>query len=277
MQSIKWSTRLICLTGFLLWIGSCTKEEPLDTSLVKPLFIKSAYTGTTYPVYVVLPADYKPGIKYATIYVLDGDDETGGNKVYDFVGKKSQEISAQYQKQNAMIVAIGSTEDRIRDYAPTPLKQFGNQGGGTVNYAKFLEKELIPRIEEEFSVDTNAAKRTISGHSLGGSVAGFMFAKHHDVFSNYLMLSPAYWWDDGIGLKYELENRPSNALKKCLVYVGCGEFEEGIAILAEEWYLRMKKYYPNCTTAFYKIPNTGHISSASEDLERALDFYYQHQ
>lgn len=277
MQNINLRPSLIFLTLGMFWFGSCTKEEPLDASRVKPLSIKSTYTGTSYPVYVVLPADYQPGIKYATIYVLDGDDESGGSKVYDLVGKMSQEISVKYQKQNGIIVAIGSTEDRIRDYAPTVLKQFGNQGGGTENYAKFLQHELIPRIEEEFSVDTSASKRTISGHSLGGSVSGYMFAKHHDVFSNYLMLSPAYWWDDGIGLKYELENRPSNALKKCLVYVGCGEFEEGIAILAEEWYLRMKKYYPNCSTSFYKIPNTGHISSASEDLERALDFYYQHQ
>lgn len=277
MQNIKLKASLIFLTVSTLWFGSCTKEEPLDAALVKPLSIKSSYTGTTYPVYVVLPPDYKPGVKYASIYVLDGDDESGGAKVYDLAGKKSQEISARYQKQNAVIVAIGSTDDRFRDYAPTALKMFDGQGGGTENYAKFLEFELIPRIEAAFSVDHNALGRTIAGHSLGGSMAGYLFAKHHHVFSNYLMLSPAYWWDDGVTLKYEQENRAANAQQKNLVYVGCGEFEEGIAILAEEWYLRMKKYYPNCTTTFQKIPNTGHVSSAGKDLEKALDFYYQYQ
>lgn len=274
MQNIKRSVALAYFSSFLLLLGSCSKEEPLDANLVKSFSIQSTYTGTTYPVYVVLPQNYQAGVKYRTIYMLDGDDALNGGKVYEAVGKLNQDISTSLQQQSAIVVAIGSTEDRIRDYAPTPLKMFGNQGGGIENYANFLEYELIPRIEYEFSVGTSVAQRCIAGHSLGGSFAGFMFAKRAHVFSRYLLLSPAFWWDDGIEMRYEEEHRSANVAKKTLVYVGCGQFEVGIAILAEEWYLRMKKYYPNCTTTFNKFKNRGHASSAYEDVQKALEFYY---
>lgn len=274
----------LCVKGlwmmsFACFACSCSMEEaPLDPGLVRKFSFTSAYTGTTYPVYVVLPEGYQSSGQYKTLYLLDGDDVgLPGQKVYESAGSLNHSAAARHQVPGALVVAIGATEDRIRDYSPTAINMFKGQGGGVENYARFLEIELIPRIEKEFGADTSSLGRTIAGHSLGGSAGGYLFTHHPSVFSKYLLLSPAFWWDEGIQMRYEEETRAGNVYRHTLVYVGCGEFEEGIAILAEEWYRRMRQFYPNCITTFYKVQNAGHSSSAFDDFEKAIDFYYLNQ
>lgn len=257
-------------------LASCTKDEPISPNLVKQLSVSSAFTNTNYPIFVVLPKDYQPDTKYETVYVLDGNDDLGGIPVYQKAATLNNEASARNGKQSAIVVGIGANEYRFRDYSPVPIKGW-EEGGGSENFAKFVEYELIPRIQREFSVDTTAKSRVLSGHSLGGTFVGFMFTKHPKVFANYLMLSPALWWGDGTILKYEKENRALNVPRKTLVYVGWGEFEETIGILAKEWVLRMQNYYPNCKLEYKQISNTAHVSSAADDILNGLDFYYKNK
>lgn len=278
MKNIKSPFVLFCLFASYLLLGSCSKEDlQFDANLVKNLALSSSFTGTNYDIHVVLPENYQEGLKYKTIYVLDGADNIDGIPVYEQVADLSRKLSAKNNKQNAIIVGIGGLDYRIRDYTPTKITMFGDEGGGSENYAHFIQYELIPMIHKSFSVDTTAEGRVISGHSLGGTFTGYLFSKHPGLFNNYFTLSPAFWWDDGLTLRFEEAGRAASSTRKSLVFVGCGQFEEGIAILAEEWYLRLKQYYPNCTTAFKKIPNTAHISSAYQDISNALDFYYQNK
>lgn len=276
MKGNNLSWRTICFCSISLLLASCTQEDPINPDLIREITVSSALTDTDYPIYIVLPENYQPSKKYQTLYVLDGNDELNGIPVYEKVSKLNQEASFKYGKQPAIVVGIGANNHRERDYSPTPIKGF-EDGGGSENFAQFFDKELIPRIQREVSVDTTAKSRIISGHSLGGTFVGFLFTKHPNLFSNYLMLSPAYWWDDGKILQYEKETRTANAGRQTLVYVGWGEFEEPIGILAKEWALLMQKYYPNCKLDFKQIPNTAHISSAAEDILNGLDFYYKNQ
>ncbi|MDX2068633.1 MAG: alpha/beta hydrolase-fold protein [Haliscomenobacter sp.] len=265
----------------LFWVivfilNACAKEEStIAPAFIKQFQISSTNTGTTYPIYVVLPSDYEEGKQFKTIYVLDGDGGSKKEKTYQLVGRLVEEAKTQTQKTGAIVVAIGNAGERIRDFTPTSLPSFDDQGGGIEAFTRFIEFELVPKIEKEFAVYTHTESRAIAGHSLGGSFGAYLFAKHPNLFSNYLLLSPALWWDDGVTLRYELENRSNNAPQKTLVYVGCGELEEAITILAEEWYLRLQKYYPNCKSTFVKIRNTSHNSSMVENFEQAIHFYYR--
>ena len=272
--------RIFWFLSIFIILSSCKKDEPFDASLTKKLMLKSVFTGSTYPIYIVLPENYDSGNKYETLYSLDGDDDLNGIKIYEQLGWACKQASSVYNKQNVIVVAIGSLgqNERFRDYSPLP--NLGNPkgvGGGSENYAGFILSELIPKIQREYSVDNTPKSRIIIGHSLGGTFTGFMFTKHPEVFANYLTLSPAFYWGNGTILEYEKETRILNSSQKSLVYVSCGEFEEGIRILAKEWQYRLDTYYPNCTTDFHEVSNTGHISSAKESINKSIDFYFKNK
>jgi predicted alpha/beta superfamily hydrolase len=90
-----------------------------------------------------------------------------------------------------------------------------------------------------------------------------------------LTLSPSIWWDDGILLDYEAETRQSNSSDSTFVFIGCGEFEEGIVILAQEWYYRLSTNYPDSKVEYYKLSNLSHVSSAMQNVSFGLELYYQ--
>jgi len=272
--------RICWFLPLIIFLASCKKDEPFDATLIEKIMVQSIYTGSTYPVYIVLPENYSAGNKYETLYSLDGDDDLNGIKIYEQIGWACKQASKAKNKQNVIVIAIGSLgqDERFRDYSPVPnLGKPTGVGGGSENYAKFITSELIPKIQQEYLVDTSSAGRIIVGHSLGGTFTGFMFTKHPDVFANYLTLSPAFYWGDGTILEYENENRAKNSSRKSLVYVSCGEFEEGIRILAKEWQYRLKTYYPNCTTDFHMVSTAGHISSAKESINKSINFYFSNK
>jgi predicted alpha/beta superfamily hydrolase len=104
-----------------------------------------------------------------------------------------------------------------------------------------------------------------------------MFTKHPEVFSNYLILSPAFWWGNGTILEYEELTRQANSNRKNIIYTGCGELEEGIRILAKEWNYRIKTYYTNCISDFHVVATAGHLSSAKENINTSIDFYFKNK
>ncbi len=283
MKKILLPLPLVFLGFCATFFFSCKKEEiiALDQNLVKQYHISSAFTGSIYPVFVVLPADYNPALTYETLYALDGDDITPDNqKVYDLIGKTCQKKSALTGKQNVIAVCIGALgqDERFRDYTPVPfMVKNAPTSGGSENYAQFFEKELIPFIEKEYSVDTTSHGRLICGHSLGGTFTGFMFANHPHVFENYITLSPAFYWGDGVVMENEAAVRGTISQLKRLVFTGCGEYEEGIKIFAREWNYRMGHFYPNCTAGYNEEKGTGHVGSAAENIRRGIEFYFKNK
>ena len=97
-----------------------------------------------------------------------------------------------------VVVAIPNT-DRTRDLTPTHVDEmFGDSSfietsGGGDKFLEFMEKELIPYVEENYPV---TGYRTFVGHSFGGLTAMHaLFSKAH-LFSNYVAIDPSMWWDD---------------------------------------------------------------------------------
>lgn len=183
----------------------------------------------------------------------------------------TENLSNKYAKQNLVVVGISSKNERDRDFTPT-LTSDG--GGGSENYSKFIEFELIPKIENEYSVDNASTGRIIVGHSYGGLLAGYFFTKHPNIFNNYIILSPSFWYDNNIFFQYEKDSRSNNSLLNTLVFTGCGEMEESTVIRAIEWNYRLDTYYPKCKHDFKILKNLGHVPSAPGNIESGLEFYF---
>jgi len=261
---------LIYLIGFSFLFNSCKKKER-NPIIVKEFSIHSNKTVTDYGIWVVLPQNYDSNLIYETIYVLDANAPTMS---YDKIAEFTEEKSAKYLKQNAIIVGINNKNGRSRDFTPSVTDK---GEGGSENYSKFMEYELIPKIESEYSADTSAKSRVLMGFSFGGLLTCYFFTKHPNVFHNYIVLSPSLWYDRNILFRYEEETRSNNVAINTLVFIGCGELELPIIARAKEWNYTLSAYYPNCKTSLNILADKRHSNSALENAEIGIDFYFQNK
>jgi predicted alpha/beta superfamily hydrolase len=134
------------------------------------------------PLIVSLPKDYDiSNHTYPVLYVLDGN-ETGLLDAITVTRKLRAEM---------IIVAIPNT-NRDRDMMPlsTPTYQVDNPGAE--QFLSFIEKELIPHIENKYRSN---GQRTIRGTSLSGLFIMYAFLEKPELFENYIGNS-AGWYAD---------------------------------------------------------------------------------
>ncbi len=141
--------------------------------------INSAQTGAAYTLYIYLPESYGSGTAtYPVIYATDGDAAFPPEGRFVNFTKILQRRGT-----NAILVGIGGTERRDKDYVLP----------GAVAYHEFITQELIPFIETHFRADPK--RRILSGISLGGSfvvTSLFLEAPKTLFFSHYLSAEGAF-------------------------------------------------------------------------------------
>ncbi len=176
---------------------------------------------------IYLPEGYNPAdtTRYSIVYLLDGsadEDFIHVAGLYQFNG-----FSWINRTPNTIVVGIANV-DRKRDFTyPTTIaedKQRFPTTGGSANFISFLEKELQPFIEKKFR--TNGSK-TLIGQSLGGLLAAEVLLKKPTLFTNYIIISPSLWWDDGSLLKQESALLKKEFTQPTGIYIGVGK--EGLA------------------------------------------------
>lgn len=256
---------LLCLLIPLAFL-SCT-TEPFEEEYLSTFPIDSSITDASYDIKVALPEDYSSDKSYETIYLLDS------NWYFDHTAREVAEISKSNSKENVILIGIGEGNDRMKDYVPTTTSE---GEGGAPDFIEFLNEELIPRVEEEYSVVTGREGRTILGHSAGGLFAAYSFTRHNETFANYLMLSPAIWYDEGIILTYEEEERENLQSQEQTVFVGLAELEP-TQLFSEMFYKRLEEHYPDAKLKYHMTERKNHSSSADPAITRALNFYFENQ
>ena len=99
------------------------------------------------------------------------------------------------QVQESIVISIPNT-NRSRDLTPSSLKEWKFNGlvldtfeetGNARQFAKFLEKELMPNIESNYRT-TN--QRVLVGESFGGLFAANELLQSTPVFTDYLIIKP---------------------------------------------------------------------------------------
>ena len=154
----------------ILLLASCKKDD-FNPALTKEFSIQSTSNGAKYNIKVALPQSYNPDSEtYATIYVLDGEED------FDFVAGNCSSISKDFATSNVLVVSIGYGNDRAIDY--TPVEGGGGAvsgGGGADNFMHFIKNELIPEMEYTYGADKLRKNRTILGHSFGGLFGAYAF------------------------------------------------------------------------------------------------------
>ncbi|WP_303317795.1 alpha/beta hydrolase-fold protein [Flavivirga abyssicola] len=140
---------------------------------------------------IYLPKNYEESDKtYPVLYLLDS--------YYNFSHAVG---SVEYLYLNELIpkmiiVGIRNTR-RNRDLTPDSpelsKKHRERMGltGGADKFIAFLDKELIPYVEQTYKA---APYKIIVGHSLGGLFNVYTFFKKPELFNAYLTISPSLWY-----------------------------------------------------------------------------------
>ena len=151
---------------------------------------KTYYSNTTHSnrgYNILLPANYNPSKKYPVLYVLHGifGDESSmiGNNITEIVGNH---------------VADGTAKDMIvvfpNMYASTNGAAPGMNDAGVQGYDNFINdlvNDLMPHIENNYSVLTGRDNTAIAGFSMGGRETLFIGISRPDLFGYVMAIAPA--------------------------------------------------------------------------------------
>ena len=140
---------------------------------------------------VYLPEEYKDSSTgYPVLYVLDGDD-------YFLPSIGVMKYLAMFNYLPEMIVIGIPHKKRFKELTPTKTNRIPS-GGGIDDFLKFIKKELIPFVEDNFRTQPF---RIFAGHSLGGLGVFYAFIAEPDMFNAYIGISSSVYWDESVLLK----------------------------------------------------------------------------
>lgn len=155
--------------------------------------LTSARLGEARTIEVSLPLDYATSQeRYPVVVVLDGESL-----------RESATALTRFYASSAMlprtiVVGVRNTR-RSRDMTPPaeagfiPPSDVGASGGADA-FLGFLADELIPLLERRFRT---APMRVLVGHSLSGLFVLHALARRPELFTGYVAMEPAIWWNDG--------------------------------------------------------------------------------
>ena len=140
--------------------------------------------------------------RYPVLYVRDG-----GKFFHSFTGVV-QHLTSDATPHAPEMIVVGIVEpDRVRDSSLDALvaRLHRENGRGLQeqwrwrNFRRFLEQELVPYIDKEFST---SGYRIYCGYSFTGLSVIDEFLDADTIFDAFLMIDPSWWWDD-----YVMEKR----------------------------------------------------------------------
>jgi predicted alpha/beta superfamily hydrolase len=179
--------------------------------------------------WVHLPETHKAGkassASYPVLYVLDGDFLSAVSMV-DF-------LSGLVMIPEMIVVAVLNT-DRMRDMTPTHVATgpngeaepgFANTGGGNA-FERFLETELIPKIDSTYPT---MPYRVVAGHSLSGLLSIHAVLKTPVPFQAVIAVAPSVWWDKEVVVKQAATflTKPDPRLKSIYTSTGALPLDNG--------------------------------------------------
>ena len=207
---------------FMLLLLVVLSNTVRGTELESTLSVASKIVTETPDVKIYYPHSYSQNKqqRYPVLYLLDG--ELNGVLV-DSMLKHMSAANGAYEH---IIVGIESS-NRLRDFAPTvnrdPRGPVGEGGNGD-KFLDFIEKELIPVINNRFRTNGH---NVFAGHSVAGLLVIHSFQSRPHLFQAHLAFSPAVWWGEAKTAKETKKYILSNKGIENYLYLNIGN-ESGL-------------------------------------------------
>lgn len=190
---------IIC---FILVVPFVIKAQSIKVSagrIIRFENFKSVYVDPRN-VYVWIPSNYSPKVKYDVVYMQDGqmlfDSTSNWNHQEWQVDETASELMASNKIRNTIIVGIWNNgayrrseyfPQKCIEAMPPELKDtlIANYLLGRVladNYLLFLTRELKPFIDSAFSTNTSNSHTAIAGSSMGGLISLYAICEYPQLF-----------------------------------------------------------------------------------------------
>ncbi|MHC5201502.1 alpha/beta hydrolase [Myroides sp. LJL119] len=177
-------------------IGRAQEVKPISIGSKYSLYANELQEQREVEIYLPLGYDTKlENSSYPVVYLLDSE-----SNFHYLTGIIANLSKGPYPKIPPMIVVGIINTDRSRDLTPsTPLNmsvqekaRISGETGGNAKFFAFIEQDLIPFVESNFS--TNGYNILI-GHSFGGITSLNYLLKNNDTFKSFVVHDPSIWWD----------------------------------------------------------------------------------
>ena len=161
--------------------------------------LSSRIFGNTRLVRVWLPDEYDGwgATSYPVLYLNDGqnlfDPATAFAGVHWQVGETAARLIAEGRIRPLIIVGIDNTKNRVCEYVPYKSKDPRVFNAKGKCYPDFLQREVMPLIEERYSVLKGPENTGLGGSSLGGLITLYTQLAVPGVFGRLLIESPSLY------------------------------------------------------------------------------------
>jgi predicted alpha/beta superfamily hydrolase len=229
---------LLILTQFSICFA---QQKKSDFVIGDKISFESNVLNERKTIVVIPPYNYKdrPDEKFPVVYVLDP-----GNNLFATFGIVNYYSDMLKIMPRMIIVGIVSN-DREKDYLPTPSKEQPT-GGGADKFLRFINSELVTLIDSTYPANS---ERCIIGHSAGGLFAIYALENQPDLFNSFICIDPSLWYDDLSCVKEMPEFLKNNTkIKKSIFFSLSNEKEMGVFPFIEV----LEKYAPEGINWDYK-------------------------
>lgn len=230
---------------------------------------KSKINGKEYKLYINLPYNYESNIDlvYPVLYVLDGQ--------WDFASIVSTQKYLYKDKLIPELITVGISYAgenpnysslRTNDLTPTVISERKNSGNSE-SFSNVLRSEIITLIEKQYRVSRE--NRTLAGFSFGGLFTHFMLFNHTDLFHNYIICNPSYWYDNELSFIMEEAYYKNNKTLKTNVFLVSGSLDDTIRHNKMARQIESRNY-AGLNFKMSTVEGFGHNSSKSEGYARGI-------
>src|SRR5271165_3832100 len=193
--------------------------------------LRSRVFGNTRLVWVWLPPDYDGwgATRYPVLYLNDGqnlfDPATAFAGVHWGVAETATRLIADKKIQSLIIVGIDNTKNRACEYIPYRSKDPRVLAPKGKCYPDFLQREVMPLIEERYPVLRGPENTGLGGSSLGGLITLYTQLATPGVFGRLLVESPSL----SVASRKILEESRRSRSWPARMFLGMGTRETGSA------------------------------------------------
>ena len=178
------SVYLIIMLGWLL--PGTISGQAIQVNIGVRDSLKSEILQENRNVLIHLPRDYDSSTKsYPILYQLDGDEVL----LFETVAVVNRLVQWEERIPEVIVVAIENT-NRSRDMWPTNTKYNPKPNiAGSEAFLAFIEKELMPYIENKYRIND---ERILCGQSLSALFTIYAFLAKPQLFDSYIASSGAF-------------------------------------------------------------------------------------
>ena len=247
-----------CIVASIIFISACKNEQVDNTDAAQLKSIDYSFYSEimdeerSYTVYSPLNSGGEENKQLPVLFILDGPTYFSYFKA----------LLEQWSNKNEivlpeMVIVSIKQENRSSEFLPSYMN---NKGNGDA-FLLYLEKELIPAIERDYSVLTN---RTLFGHSRGGLFGLNVLLQAPDLFENFIISDPSLTLGDQTFIKKWNEEKTKLENYQKSLFIGLADTKEGYTLdyvldIDSDAYPHMRVIWSFCTELEKDSMNNKHF------------------